>query len=129
MARQPLILPAPYHEALSGILEFSTYAEAERTIAKLDEALRSYQSVSDRQGMECCRQMARLGRRRAELISRNQRVDAKKREEKREIARWFAVWLETPAIFSDWLALRKTTEEFRRLYGEEPGVGTQAPEK
>jgi hypothetical protein len=30
-----------------------------------------------------------------------------KRAEKEEIARWFAIWLQTPDLFSDWLALRK----------------------
>lgn len=114
--------PSPYDKALFGILEFSTFTDAERTITKLDDLSRSYQSVGDMQGMECCRQIARLGRRRAELISRNRRVDATKRAQKEEIARWFAVWLETPALFDDWLALRKTTEEFRLLYAKEPGT-------
>jgi hypothetical protein len=38
-----------------------------------------------------------------------------KRKEKAEIARWFEIWLETPELFVDWLALRKKTEELRVL--------------
>jgi hypothetical protein len=38
-----------------------------------------------------------------------------KRLQKQEIAHWFRIWLETPALFEDWLSLRKGTEEFRKL--------------
>ena len=71
--------------------------------------------------MEYCRRIAALGRRRAELISRNRRVRREKRLQKQEIASWFKVWLETPGIFADWLALRKNTEEFQNLLQYETG--------
>lgn len=49
----------------------------------------------------------------------NPKVAPEKRIEKREISNWFHVWLETPEMFSDWLAVRKQTAEFKRLAGEE----------
>jgi hypothetical protein len=61
--------------------------------------------------------VARLGRRRAEMIARNPKVDSRKREEKREMAEWFRIWLETPDAFFDWLELRKQSPDFQARFG------------
>jgi hypothetical protein len=114
-----LEMELPYQKALSGILAFSTFAEAEQTIKSLEKIYRNYEATSDKKGMEYCRQIASLGRRRAELISRNKKVGMQKQLQKKEIATWFKVWLETPAIFEDWISLRKSTEEFRILANSE----------
>jgi len=36
------------------------------------------------------------------------------------MANWFRIWLETPALFEDWLSLRKNAEEFKKLLDPEP---------
>jgi hypothetical protein len=56
--------------------------------------------------------VARLGRRRAEMISRNPKVEHSKRAEKEEIANWFRIWLEMPDTFFNWLDVRKESPEF-----------------
>lgn len=33
-----------------------------------------------------------------------------------ELAQWLAIWLQNPQIFSDWLALRRDTAEFRAQF-------------
>jgi hypothetical protein len=33
-----------------------------------------------------------------------------------EVAQWLAIWLQNPQIFSDWLALRRATPEFRTQF-------------
>jgi len=60
--------------------------------------------------------VARLGKRRAEMISRNNKVEVHKRAEKVEIASWFRIWLETPDTFFDWLDVRKQSPEFRAKF-------------
>jgi hypothetical protein len=114
-----LQIDQPYREVLSGILAFSTFDEAEQTLKRLEKICRNYQEASDKKGVAYCRQIAALGRRRAELISLNKKVALQKQLQKKEIATWFKVWLETPAIFEDWLSLRKSTEEFRILLNSE----------
>jgi hypothetical protein len=69
--------------------------------------------------VEYCRRLALLGRRRAEFIGRNRRVGLQKRLQKMEISAWFRLWLESPELFEDWLALRKRTPEFNRLWESE----------
>ena len=108
-------IESPYCEALTGILSFSSLPAAEQTIKRLESLRRKYRSEGDKRGEEYCRKIALLGRRRAEMISRNARVKAEKRRQKREIAFWFGIWLETPEIFEDWLILRKTTAGYQEL--------------
>jgi len=115
MSRISLELESPYRESLQGVLSFSTFVQAEQTIQRLQNLCENYRKASDKKGVEYCRQIALLGRRRAELISRNKRVCLEKRLQKQEIANWFGVWLENPALFDDWLVLRKNTEEFQKL--------------
>jgi len=43
-----------------------------------------------------------------------------KRAVAREAAQWLTVWLQNPAIFADWLALRRSTAEFQELFGTFP---------
>jgi len=115
MTGRELEIEEPYRKELEGVLEFSDFEAAEKTIHRLEKLCRKYEKSSDKKGVEYCRSIALLGRRRAELISRNRRVGNLKRLQKREISEWFRVWLETPLLFRDWLEMRKKTEDFKRL--------------
>jgi hypothetical protein len=115
------------HEAeFRDLLRFSTLAEAEQTLTQLDALCRRFEAAGDAAAAERARELARTGRRRAEMIARNRRVAARKRSEKAEIARWFGLWLEQPDAFFDWLELRKLSPEFRSEFGgAEPEVGEE----
>lgn len=118
MAGTSMEIEEPYRSELEGILQFSTFEEAEKSIRNLEKIRLKYAVASDKKGMAYCRSIALLGRRRAELISRNHRVSELKRRQKKEISAWFRLWLETPDLFDDWLKMRKLTEEYRALSGE-----------
>lgn len=110
-----------YEEEFSDLLHFSTLEEAEMCLVRLDELLRKFTAERERAAAERVREVARLGRRRAEMIARNHKVDAKKRAEKEEIAHWFGIWLETPDAFFDWLEVRKRSPEFAKQFPHESG--------
>lgn len=105
-----------YEEEFKELLHFADLEEAEMCIVRLDELLRKFEGLKEPAAAERVREVARLGRRRAEMIAHNQKVDAAKREEKNEIARWFAIWLETPDAFFDWLEVRKQSREFQKKF-------------
>ncbi len=105
-----------YEEEFHDLLHFATLEEAEVCLVRLDELLRKFRAEGERAGAERVLEVARLGRRRAEMIFRNPRVDAQKRAEKEEILRWFKIWLETPDAFFDWLELRKQSPDFQRRF-------------
>jgi hypothetical protein len=107
-----------YEEEFQDLLHFSTLEEAEICVMRLDELLRKFRAEGERAAAERVLEVARLGRRRAEMIARNHRVDPLKRAEKEEILQWFKVWLDTPDAFFDWLELRKQSPDFRKRFGE-----------
>ena len=109
----------PYASRLKGVLEFRDLESAEAALRKLDALYREYGEAADRVGAELVRALALKGKQRAASLGASPRVSPEKRGEKQEIAAWFRVWLETPDLFFDWLALRKQSEEFRRMFGGE----------
>jgi len=110
-----------YEEEFRDLLHFATLEDAEMCLVRLDELYRRFQAAQDHSGLERVREVAQLGRRRAEMIARNPRVEAHKRAEKEEIMSWFHIWLETPDAFFDWLELRKQSPEFRARFAEAQG--------
>ena len=113
-----------YEEEFADLLHFSTLDEAEMCLVRLDELLRKFQAARDRNEIERVREVARLGRRRAEMIARNHKVAPGKRAEKEEVARWFGIWLETPDAFFEWLEVRKQSPEFQEKFAS--GSGEEA---
>ncbi|GAC1627584.1 MAG: hypothetical protein PVS2B2_21040 [Candidatus Acidiferrum sp.] len=111
-----------YEDEFEDLLHFKTLEDAEVSIMRLDELMRKFASEHEPAAVNRVLNVARLGKRRAEMISRNRKVEAHKRAEKVEIASWFRIWLEHPDAFFDWLDVRKQTPEFREKFPSmEPG--------
>jgi hypothetical protein len=106
-----------YEEEFRDLLHFATLEEAEMCLVRLDEMLRKFRAEADRAAAERVLEVGRLGRRRAEMIARNQKVDPKKRADKEEVLQWFRIWLETPETFFDWLEVRKQSPDFVARFG------------
>jgi hypothetical protein len=107
-----------FEEEFDDILHFKTLQDAEVSLTRLDELMRRFQEHGEKAAVDRVRDIARLGKRRAEMIARNRKVEAKKREEKKEISEWFRIWLETPEAFFDWMEVRKASPEFRDKFGD-----------
>lgn len=105
-----------YEEEFQDLLHFSSLEEAEMCLIRLDELLRKFETEGERTAEARVLEIARLGRRRAEMIAHNHKVEPAKRAEKEEVARWFSVWLEQPDAFFDWLEVRKQSAEFRQRF-------------
>ena len=105
-----------YEEEFEDLLHFKTLEDAEVSIMRLDELMRKFRTHGEHAAVERVLAVARLGKRRAEMISRNQKVEASKRAEKVEIASWFRIWLETPDAFFDWLDVRKQSPDFKSRF-------------
>jgi hypothetical protein len=105
-----------YEEEFEDLLHFKTLEDAEVSIMRLDELMRKFREQGEHSAVERVLNVARLGKRRAEMISRNHKVEPHKRDEKVEIANWFRIWLETPDAFFDWLDVRKQSPEFQAKF-------------
>jgi hypothetical protein len=110
-----------YEEEFEDLLHFKTLEDAEVSIMRLDELTRKFRAHNEPAAAERVLNIARLGKRRAEMIARNHKVEPFKRAEKEEIANWFRIWLETPEVFFDWLDVRKQSPEFQAKFPPEAG--------
>jgi hypothetical protein len=113
-----------YEEEFQDLLHFATLEDAEMCIMRLDELFRKFQEEGEQAAMARVLEVARMGRRRAEMIARNQKVEPEKRAEKEEIMQWFKVWLETPDAFFDWLEVRKSSPDFQKRFAK--GMSAEA---
>lgn len=107
-----------YEEEFDDLLHFKTFEDAEVSLMRLDELVRKFRKQGERAAVERVLEIARLGKRRAEMIAHNVKVNVAKRAEKEEIAVWFRIWLETPDVFFNWLDVRKQSPEYRERFGE-----------
>jgi hypothetical protein len=105
-----------YEEEFEDLLHFKTLEDAEVSVMRLDELMRNFRAKGEHAAVERVLSVARLGKRRAEMIARNRKVETHKRAEKEEIANWFRIWLETPDAFFDWLDVRKQSPDFRAKF-------------
>jgi len=105
-----------FEEEFEDLLHFKTLSDAEVSLMRLDELLRRFKAHGEKAAAERVMDVARLGKRRAEMISRNHKVEASKRAEKEEISSWFRIWLENPDAFFDWLEVRKESPDFRTTF-------------
>jgi hypothetical protein len=107
-----------YEEEFQDLLHFATFEDAEMCIVRLDELYRKFKEEQESAAVERVLEVARMGRRRAEMIARNHKVEPEKRTEKEEVMQWFKIWLDTPDAFFDWLEARKASPDFQRRFAK-----------
>jgi len=81
-------------------LEFGNLEAARKLINKIE------QLESDPTTRESLRQSVRSLKAELDSLSSSKELAA-------EVAQWLGVWLQNPQIFTEWLALRQNTPEFR----------------
>jgi hypothetical protein len=106
----------PYDAMFRNVLKFGNFHQAENSIKNLETLRKKFLSENDKKGLLRVIETAQKGKRRAEMISRNKKVDEQKREEKAEIAEWFTIWLKQPDVFFSWLQVRKRSKGFKEKF-------------
>ncbi|MBA3713467.1 MAG: hypothetical protein H0W76_13625 [Pyrinomonadaceae bacterium] len=106
----------PYEAMFRNVLKFSDFEQAAASLKRLENLRRQFARTKDKQGLRRVSETVLKGKKRAEMIARNPKVDKRKRAEKSEIAEWFTVWLRQPEIFEDWLHLRRRSTDFRERF-------------
>ena len=90
--------------------------EAGLLIGKMEKLRQEFEGDDDDTRLNELRTIAADARQRAETMGTNRKLDEKVRREQSEIAEWLKVWLQTPALFENWLQLRRRSEEFREKF-------------
>jgi hypothetical protein len=112
-------LESPYDAMFRNILKFADFKQALISIRQLENLRQKFLRENDKQGLRLVRETALKGKNRALMISKNEKVDEQKRAEKGEIAEWFALWLQSPEIFENWIELRQNSKDFRERFSAE----------
>ena len=55
-----------------------------------------------------------------DYLATSPKTPANRRAVAREVGQWLTIWLQNPQIFPEWLDLRRSTNEFRELFGTFP---------
>ncbi len=94
-------------------LEFDSVPGATALIKKIER--RCAEVGNDPSRFEHLRQTVRQIKSELESIG-TRPGDQKRRELAREVAQWLTIWLQNPAIFDEWLALRRATPDFQSRF-------------
>jgi ribonuclease D len=103
---------SPYDAMFRNILKFSDFKQTLASLQQLENLRKKFVRGKDREGLRIVRDTAIKGKRRAQMIAKNEKVAPEKRAEKQEIAEWFTIWLQSPEIFENWIALRQNSPDF-----------------
>jgi hypothetical protein len=109
----------PYEAALRNIIRLDSLSGAESTIWDLENLRRKYLADNDKEGLRLVNETARGARATAAEMAAKQTSDPLAQQTGVEIGQWLTVWLQTPEIFADWLALRRRSAEFTDIFGNE----------
>jgi hypothetical protein len=109
-------LESPYDAMFRNILKFSDFKQTLNSIRQLENLRKKFVAENDREGLRLMREVALKGKRRAQMIAKNEKVAPDKRAEKQEIVEWFTIWLQSPEIFENWVILRQNSADFNNRF-------------
>ena len=113
---------SPYDAMFRNILKFSDFRQTVISLRQLENLRQKFLRENDKEGLRLVRETALKGKTRARMIGNNPKVEKDKRLEKQEIAEWFTIWLQSPEIFENWIALRQKSKDFREKFLESEKV-------
>ena len=90
--------------------------QAETLIKKLEKLRKKLERGDDQRGLSRLRETAVNVRQTAQSLAKSDRLNPQAHAEQAEIAQWLAVWIRTPALFEDWLELRRRSSEFIKRF-------------
>ena len=81
-----------------------------KTLDELEASLREFQALYDAEPgrRRVLRDIVIRTKDRVRFAARNPKAAPEKRAVKEEMLQWLLVWLDSPAIFGDWVALRRS---------------------
>ena len=91
--------------------------QGEALLHELEALRQRFAAAADSEGLAELITFAANARRAAQLLAKDPASDSIRRAEQLEISQWIKVWIQTPNLFADWLALRKSSPEFRKQFG------------
>jgi hypothetical protein len=107
----------PYEAAFRNLDRITDLKGAAAAIRNLENLRRKYRNENDKAGLRLVNEMGLQNKRAAVELSQRETLDGTARQMGAEIASWFTIWLQTPDVFDDWVALRQRSADFIEKFG------------
>lgn len=109
---------SPYDAMFYNILKLGDLAQTAATVRNLENLRKKLKSESDKEGLRLVKEIAIRGKTHAQEMSVNPRLDETARAENAEIAQWLTLWLQSPELFENWVAIRQNSKDFIDKFGK-----------
>ena len=96
--------------------QVDVFASEELNFATIDAATAWVEKLASLPATLELRQLVLPLKSELELVAKSTRVALPQRLIALEVSHWLTVWLQNPAIFADWLVLRRESAEFRERF-------------
>jgi hypothetical protein len=96
-----------------------TLESARAMLFELEKLRAQFALADDAEALEELRSFAADARHQAETLAKDRTSEARTRATQREIVEWIKVWMQTPALFADWVELRRRSPDFREKFRDE----------
>ena len=96
--------------------QFSLFTSEELTFTHIDVAIAFVEKLTGLPQGSDLRSFIMQLKVELEAVAKSMRMPLPDRLVAIEVAHWLHIWLQNPAIFSDWLALRLESDEFRERF-------------
>lgn len=111
--RSDQMFPGPTAE-----LSFDSLENAAASLEQLEARRKAFIVEHNETKLARLRELAMEIKNELLLVYKSKFVASRTRREALEVARWLTVWMEQPALFTEWLSLRRRSRQFIRLFGE-----------
>jgi len=105
----------PLEVFLESLFEHRTLGSTLTSLRQL-EAARTGIGADDRSVVKRLRDCAIRAKDDLQAIAYDERRSDRERLETGEAAEWIKIWLDSPAVFENWISLRLNSDEFKRLF-------------
>lgn len=111
----------PYAPEFRNLINTNDLRATHHSLRMIENLRRKYSSNSDKDGIRLLRQQVISAKENAKKIATDSRTNKETAEEKTEIAEWLTIWLQSPELFENWVALRLASNDFIAKFGSVPG--------
>lgn len=107
----------PHEAEFRNLLRLDDVHTAYRSLKHVEALRRKLLARGDKDGLRLLREEMLETKADLRKASQNRSAAAQVRHFNRELAEWITIWLQSPELFENWIALRRDSEEFKKIFG------------
>jgi hypothetical protein len=107
----------PYDSIFRNILRLGGLKEAAATIRDLENIRKKFETDKDKEGLRLLREVALSGKKQLADVSMKRKITNTEKAKNNEVSNWLTLWLQSPEVFENWLAIRIRSTDFKEKFG------------